>query len=160
MPPSSPLDPPELAFLHRAIVSLPDALCAPRDPLDRIVFFESRGLESAGETLARLLATVWRIDTASWLDEGVIYNVCSARDLFDRHDPADGPRPLALFATGSGPRGAPGVAPNGVLYPEPAAVDLFVRPRVAQYLAAALDEVRRLRAADVARRSSGPRATR
>ncbi|CAG2382988.1 MULTISPECIES: hypothetical protein [Burkholderia] len=116
--------------LYRAFVVLPDALCQSRGSYEeRTVFFEApRGADEAAH-LQRLLAHAWCVDTQDWAEDGAIYNIYSAAELYaDKTDPTVD---LRLLDIGGGPDG---VGPTKAYYARTADVDLFVTPRVAARL--------------------------
>ena len=116
--------------LYRAFVVLPDALSRSRGTFDeRTVFFEApRGKDEAAH-LEQLLAHAWCVDTRGWAEDGAIYNIYSAAELYaDKTDPAVD---LRLLDIGGGPDG---VGPTKAYYARTPDVDLFVTPRVAARL--------------------------
>ncbi|WP_321944802.1 hypothetical protein [Burkholderia cenocepacia] len=116
--------------LYRAFVVLPDALCRTRGAFEeRTVFFEApRGSDEAAH-LQQLLAHAWCVDTQDWAEDGAIYNIYSAAELYaDKTDPAVD---LRLLDIGGGPDG---VGPTKAYYARTPDVDLFVTPRVAARL--------------------------
>ncbi|MDN7472585.1 hypothetical protein QZM43_32450 [Burkholderia orbicola] len=116
--------------LYRAFVVLPDALLQSRGSFEeRTVFFEvPRGKDEAAH-LEQLLAHAWCVDTRGWAEDGAIYNIYSAADLYaDKTDPAVD---LRLLDIGGGPDG---VGPTKAYYTRTPDVDLFVTPRVAARL--------------------------
>ena len=114
--------------LYRAIVSLPDSMCERDRPLqDRWVFFDCTGNTNPGERLEALLALAWNIDTSSWCDRGLIYNITDARELITQGDADDD---TALFEYEWGSEGTKHVAL--------ADVDFFCTPRVRARLELAL----------------------
>lgn len=128
--------------LHRAIVALPlHMMCAGHHLQERVVFFMAPHGVHAATHLAEMLALAWGVDTREWCDRGYIYNVDSAR-MMTR--PSAGAQPCAnalqmallLLETGFG--GSDAVGPEGQHYARAADVDLFVTPRVAEQLHAAL----------------------
>lgn len=72
--------------LYRAFVVLPAALCRPGHTYDeRTVFFEApRGKDEAAH-LEQLLSTAWCVDTQGWAEDGAIYNIYSAAELYERN---------------------------------------------------------------------------
>lgn len=116
--------------LYRAFVVLPDALCRSRGTYDeRTVFFEAPRGKDVATHLEQLLAHAWCVDTQGWAEDGAIYNVYSAAELYaDRTDPAVD---LRLLDIGFGPDG---VGPAKAYYARTPDVDLFVTPRVAARL--------------------------
>ena len=114
--------------LYRAIVSLPDSMCERDRPLqERWVFFDCPGNTNPGERLEALLALAWNIDTSSWCDRGLIYNIADARELITQGDADDD---TALFECEWGSEGSKHVAL--------ADVDFFCTPRVRARLELAL----------------------
>ncbi|WP_321944894.1 hypothetical protein [Burkholderia cenocepacia] len=116
--------------LYRAFVVLPDALRRSPGSFDeRTVFFEvPRGKDEAAH-LEQLLAHAWCVDTRGWTEDGAIYNIYSAAELYaDKTDPAVD---LRLLDIGGGPDG---VGPTKAYYARTPDVDLFVTPRVAARL--------------------------
>ncbi|WP_334022030.1 hypothetical protein [Burkholderia orbicola] len=116
--------------LYRAFVTLPVALCPLGTTYDeRTVFFEApRGSDEAAH-LEQLLARAWCVDTRGWGEDGTIYNIFSAAELYEsKTDPAVD---LRLLDIGGG---SDGVGPAKAYYARTPDVDLFVTPRVAARL--------------------------
>ncbi|RQP98862.1 hypothetical protein [Burkholderia stagnalis] len=116
--------------LYRAFVAVPAALCRSGRTYDeRTVFFEApRGSDEAAH-LEQVLAHAWCVDTQGWTEEGAIYNIFSAAELYEsKPDPADD---LRLLDIGGG---ADGVGPAKACYARTPDVDLLVTPRVAARL--------------------------
>ena len=114
--------------LYRAIVSLPDSMCERDRPLqERWVFFECPGDTQPGDRLEALLALAWNIDTTSWCDRGLIYNVSEASELIVQGDADDD---TALFECEWGNGGTKHVHPRDV--------DFYCTPRVRARLELAL----------------------
>ena len=114
--------------LYRAIVSLPDSMCERDRPLqERWVFFDCPGNTNPGERLEALLALAWNIDTSSWCDRGLIYNITDARELITQGDADDD---TALFECGW--------SSEGIEYILPEYTDYFCTPRVRARLEAAM----------------------
>ncbi|MBJ9594142.1 hypothetical protein [Burkholderia seminalis] len=115
--------------LYRAFVVLPDALRQRDSYGERTVFFETpRGKDEATH-LEQLLAHAWCVDTRGWAEDGAIYNIYSAAELYaDKTDPAVD---LRLLDIGGG---SDGVGPTKAYYARTPDVDLFVTPRVAARL--------------------------
>ncbi|ENH6341071.1 hypothetical protein QZM46_08765 [Burkholderia vietnamiensis] len=79
--------------------------------------------------LEQLLAHAWCVDTRGWTEDGAIYNIYSAAELYeDKSDPAVD---LRLLDIGGG---SDGVGPAKAYYARTPVVDLFVTPRVAMRL--------------------------
>jgi len=126
--------------LHRAIVSLPQHMTERDRPLqERIVFFEvpashrSRGAftsSGSGEHLERLLATAWCIDTTNWCENGYLYNINTAQELYGNAFGHEATGELRLFETGCGGETFPAIGPGRIHYARAGDVDLFVPPRV------------------------------
>ncbi|RQU52923.1 hypothetical protein DF143_32630 [Burkholderia cenocepacia] len=90
------------------------------------MFFEApRGKDEAAH-LEQLLSAAWCVDTQGWAEEGAIYNIVSATELYARN--TDPTAELGLLDIGGG---TDGVGPNKAYYARPSDVDLFVTPRVA-----------------------------
>ncbi|MCA7888883.1 hypothetical protein LGM58_37525 [Burkholderia contaminans] len=117
-------------MLYRAFVVLPAALCRSRGSYDeRTVFFEApRGKDEAAH-LEQLLSTAWCVDTQGWAEDGAIYNIYSAAELYERNP--DPTADLGLLDIGGG---TDGVGPANAYYARTPDVDLFVTPRVAARL--------------------------
>jgi hypothetical protein len=140
--------------LHRAIVALPAGLCSDHRALqERIVFFET-GAPYPCATLEMLLSELWHVEAIGWGERGFIY-VSSAHDRLHGGEsfaePEDGD--LRLFDTGIGSELC-GVGASRIHYARRADVDLFVTPRLAVRLNAALDRIEALYAAEPARRAA------
>ncbi|WP_159917849.1 hypothetical protein [Pantoea sp. 18069] len=121
--------------LHRAIVSLPQHMCPSDEPLhERIVFFDVPSPGNAGLYLVTLLAAAWNVDAEDWRENGLVYNVRPARDLFEEGMSAD--ENARLFEMGWD-------GPQGVSYAEPRRVDLFVAPALKARLQATIDHLAR-----------------
>lgn len=118
--------------LYRAIVSLPERLCPPDEPLhERIVFFDGpRTPDCAGAYLESLLFQAWGVGTANWCEDGLIYNIQSAQDLIEQNESED--LDCRLFEMSWG-------GPEGVGYAHPNRVDIFAAPVLKARLQAALD---------------------
>lgn len=121
--------------LYRAIVSLPNGLCEHDRPMqERIVFFEGphdfmrRSNAGAAEVLEKLLGLAWSADTAGWCEDGYIYNITRERDVLDE-GMGEGDTRLLEIGWGGTPR---------IHYAKAEDVDLFVSPRQAKRLRAAL----------------------
>lgn len=114
--------------LYRAIVSLPDGLCPPDEPLhERIVFFDCPRDNHPGRFLQELLTKVWNTSTFGWIDCGLIYNLQSGYQLTEEgmSDDLD----ARLLETGWG-------GEQRITYADPARTDFFVAPALrAQLLA-------------------------
>src|SRR5690606_18507810 len=68
---------------YKAVVSLPDdigLIDAGSEDWERCVFFEASDVSKAGTELAALLAQAWQVDTRTWLDRGLIYNIKLVRE--------------------------------------------------------------------------------
>ena len=133
--------------LHRAYVGLPDRMCENGRCLqERVVFFEVPDGAKAWEHLEALLRAAWCEDTTDWLENGAIYNVRSARELFDENCSIApllrNENDLRLFESGWG--GRDGIGPEHIHYSRACDVDLFVTPRVAARLTLAVVEIERL----------------
>lgn len=136
-----------LHHLHRAYVSLPDRMCeSGRSLQERAVFFEVPDGARAWEHLEGLLRTVWCEDTTDWCEDGAAYNVRSARELFEENSSIApllrNQNDLRLFESAWG--GRDGIGPEHIHYSRACDVDLFVTPRVAARLTAAMVEIERL----------------
>lgn len=147
--------------LHRAIVALPPQLASVHRTLqERVVFFMAPHGVHAASRLAELLSLAWNIDTRDWCERGYIYNVDSARALVAQNATVAPCSALAtallLLETGFG--GADAIGPGGQHYARAADVDLFVIPRVAEQMHAALHYVERLYALAASRVSAGAAA--
>ncbi|WP_457425623.1 hypothetical protein [Roseateles sp. P5_E7] len=140
-----------LIGLHRAFVSLPDALTSRDRPLrDRKVFFEAPLNADRHAYLEQLLASAWCTDTTDWADRGYIYNCESAYDMASASFAAgDDVGDLCLFETGAG--GDMGVGPERIHYARAADVDLFVPPLTADRLRSTLEIIERMYAAEAFR---------
>ena len=134
-----------LRRVHRAIVDLPDDFPGAERGASRLVLFEVTGTQDPGDQLLRLLAVVWAADTISWEQQGLIYNIDSARDRFD------GGQSLApacmgdlqLFDSGCGSEDC-GVGAELTHYWRAKDIDLFVRPNVAARLRLSIAAIERL----------------
>ncbi|MDN7431423.1 hypothetical protein [Burkholderia sp. AU45388] len=116
--------------LYRAFVALPDALCRSRGAYDeRTVFFEVPRGKGKAAHLELLLSAAWCVDPQGWAEEGAIYNIYSAAELYERN--TDPTAELELLDIGGG---TDGIGPNKAYYARPSDVDLFVTPRVAARL--------------------------
>lgn len=114
--------------LYRAIVSLPEHMCAADRPLqERWVFFDCPSTEQPSARLETLLALAWNTDTAGWTEHGLIYNTGYAPDVIAEQDGDDD---SALFVCASGG--------DGIEYVAACDVDYFCTPRVRARLEAAL----------------------
>ena len=115
--------------LYRAIVSLPDSMCERDRPLqERWVFFDCPTGKRPDVHLEALLALAWNIDTTSWCDRGLIYNVSEASQLIAQGDADDD---TALFECEWG-------SSEGTKHVRPRDVDFYCTPRVRARLELAL----------------------
>ncbi|HFT8010360.1 TPA: hypothetical protein ACU9T0_006020 [Burkholderia cenocepacia] len=93
------------------------------------MFFEApRGKDEAAH-LEQLLSTAWCVDTQGWAEDGAIYNIYSAAELYERNP--DPTADLGLLDIGGG---TDGVGPAKAYYARTPDVDLFVTPCVAARL--------------------------
>lgn len=113
--------------LYRAIVLLPDIMCARHALEERWVFFECPSRTNPAERLEALLALAWNISTAGWCEHGVVYDIKEASDLIAQGDANDD---TALFERSFGPEGTQHVHPHNV--------DYFCTPQVRMRLDLAL----------------------
>lgn len=143
-----------LIGLHRAIVSLPDALTSRDRPIqERRVFFEAPRGEHPSRHLEKLLALAWGVDTARWAEWGYIYNVDDAYALAsDSFAAGDDTGDLCLFETGCG--GDIGIGPQRIHYARAADIDLFVTPAKAERLRSTMAYIELLYAAEPTRRAA------
>lgn len=145
--------------LHRAYVSLPAHLTEAERPLqERVVFFEAPAGVKPWQHLEALLRAAWCEDTTDWCERGFVYNVTSARELFDEGASCSEPPArihgydLRLFECGWG--GRDGIGAEHIHYSRTVDIDLFVTPRVAARLQIAMAEIEGLYAAEPARRAA------
>ncbi|MCW5257374.1 hypothetical protein D8B23_18740 [Verminephrobacter aporrectodeae subsp. tuberculatae] len=117
--------------LYRAIVSLPEALCPPGQPLhERIVFFETPHRQSkAAAHLQALLTLAWGQDTSAWVEHGQIYGIETAAELQDTGLSAHPEARLFEMGTDS---------ENRIRYADPARIDLYTTAPVQTRLRARL----------------------
>lgn len=140
-------------ILYRAVVSLPSHMTERDQPLqERIVFFEAPSIEGRVRYLEELLAKVWCIDTEGWCESGYIYNIYSADELRRNSFSSGQANDLQLFETGAGGMGIEVIGSDRIHYARSDRVDLFVTPRVAARLRAALDTIDILYAEEALRR--------
>lgn len=133
--------------LHRAYVYPPDSIRRETDSRwTRTVFFEVPWghTGSRGAYLQQLLASVWHVD-AQLLDD-CIENIHTERELLDGAsfgEPKLGD--LCLLASGCGGTTWPAVGPDRVHYESAENIDLFVSPRNAARIHAALQRIECMR---------------
>ncbi|WP_139143928.1 MULTISPECIES: hypothetical protein [unclassified Janthinobacterium] len=140
--------------LYRGIVSLPNHMTNGAFE-ERIVFFESKTEQAVGAHLEALLEKVWCVDTKGWCDDGMIYNINSARELHEQSlNETNGPSDLMLFETGAGGTGIEAIGPNRTHYAQADTVDMFVTPRVARRLRDALEAIELARSDEARRRKA------
>jgi hypothetical protein len=131
-----------MAWLTRAYVYPPDSVT--RSSASRTVFFDVPTRDTnRGAYLVQLLATLWGVDAGEL--EGCVESI---RDEFDlAHDSYGGNDlnrgDLCLLESGAG--GSFGVGPKGIHYAAAGEVDLYVSPRHAQRIRAALQRVEFMR---------------
>lgn len=117
--------------LFRAIVSLPQHLCPRSEPLhERIVFIDAPTRSHAAQRLTSVLDAAWSVESETWFDDGLIYNLQSAHDLVDEglSEALD----ARLFELSWG-------GPEQIGYAQPGRVDLFLAPVLKARLQAVLD---------------------
>lgn len=117
--------------LFRAIVSLPQHLCPHSEPLhERVVFFDAPTRSHAVQRLVSLLDAAWSVESETWFDDGLAYNLQSAHDLVG--EGLSAALDARLFEISWG-------GPEAIGYAQPGRVDLFLAPVLKARLLAILD---------------------
>ena len=121
--------------LYRVFVGLPAFMCDRDRPMqERTVFFEAPynyangSTAGAAEVLEKLLTLAWGVDASGWCESGFAYNLCREREIIDG---AMGKGDSRLLEVGWG-------GTEGIHYAKADDIDLFVSPRQAKRVRAAL----------------------